>query len=626
MKITRVILFLVVALVAVTHRSDGQQARPVAEQLKLAGAMPVGAMVYIQARDLSALMKAWLSSAIHEKFYKSASFNAFSQSRIYLKLQDRRTDFETALGFGLDESRLAELAGGMSAISIYDIGNLELVFITEVARERAVATALFKQAPQFQERPSANGVYYVRDVTTDGGQLRQQFCFAYVSGKLVVTTTEGLMVRTLANIKAEGADSLLANVMATLEGTKGFASHEFTMWLDQSRLNRNRHFNSYWIHNNVTGTADSSLARIESGILDLRITPQGMSEQRWFKVADKAERGNDAGTMSANQASALLRFAPADSQFVEVRAQSSGEVLNNAISQALFGKLPVGSITRPNSSDYTRSNSSNEDDYVTRTERYSKLDTRFDIDVDDEQAPKRGAEHGAGNSLASLSNKKEAARPLPDFNSILARLSPAGYSELGRSKAEAGKPFVRFERAVVIEMKSDAGLDRAAIERVITDEMRARFVVAGIDPKLAWQDDAAVRYLAQSLLEQGAAYSISGKYLVLASSKEFVRDIVQAASAPAQAAAPKIDEALEFYALLRVAEAKPVFDKLMSKLDGKEEKGAANPNEDEEDSSGNIKFFSENLSSLISASTIRELRIHRATSGAIMTEQLTYLW
>jgi hypothetical protein len=297
--------------------------------------------------------------------------------------------------------------------------------------------------------------------------------------------------------------------------------------------------------------------------------------------------------------------------------------LNAAISQALFGKLPAGTADRPAVADHTRSNSSNDDEHVARTERYSTLDARFDIDVDDEQAPKRGQAPGKQQSSATPGPRPTA----PDFGSILSRLSPVGYSELVRSKVEAGKPFVRFERAVVIEMKSDAGLDRAALERAITDEMRARFVVAGIDPRLAWQDEAAVRYLAQSLLEQGTAYSVSGKYMVFASSKEFARDIVQAAAMPAQESATKIDGALEFYALVRVAQAKPVFDKLMSKLDGKEEVSAPKPDGDEDEESGRtINFFSENLSSLISASTVREVRIRRETSGAMTSERLVYSW
>src|SRR4029078_175796 len=178
MRIRNLTVLTVIAFLALAHQSDGQQTRPVAEQLKLAGVMPRGAMVYVQANNLSALMKPWLASPVRSQFYDSASFAAFQKSRIYLKLQDRKKDFESAIGIGLDESRLAELAGRASAVSIYDIGKIELVFVTEVPRARAVASALFKQAPQFSER-SANGTsYYVRDVTADGGRLTQQGCFS----------------------------------------------------------------------------------------------------------------------------------------------------------------------------------------------------------------------------------------------------------------------------------------------------------------------------------------------------------------------------------------------------------------------------------------------------------------
>jgi hypothetical protein len=57
------------------------------------------------------------------------------------------------------------------------------------------------------------------------------------------------------------------------------------MWLDQARLNRNRYFGNYWIHHN----ADGALANIESGLIDLRITREGMSEQRWFKTGLEVE-------------------------------------------------------------------------------------------------------------------------------------------------------------------------------------------------------------------------------------------------------------------------------------------------------------------------------------------------
>lgn len=614
MKPNRIILLIVVAISALAFRSDGQQAQPIAEQLRLAGVMPRGAMVYVQASDLSALMKMWLASPVRSKFYDSASFAAFEKSRIYLKLQDRKKDFESVIGVSIDEGRLAELAGRASAVSIYDIGKIELVFVTEVPRARAVASTLFKQAPQYQER-SADGIsYYVRDVATDGGRLNEQFCFAYVEGKLIVTTTEGLMIRAIANVKSPGAESLLSDVVALAGSSNGFAAHEVTMWLDQARLNHNRYFDNYWIHHNATG----ALANIESGLIDLRFSREGMFEQRWFKLADNGSQ-SEAGSVSADDANRLMKFAPADSQLVEVRADAgSGAAL--AIEQALFGKLPDQSWSPAEIPDRTRS--STKDDEKTRAQRYSQLDSRFDVDVDDEQAPKRGP------AASSQESKKKSKEPAANefakrAGAILAGAASGNYCEMVRSRTEAGKPFVTFDRAVIVQLKTGAALDREALERAITGELHARFVVAGTEPKLVWQDEGAVRSVAQTLLQQGAAYSLSGSYLVLASNKEFASDILRASKATSPAAG-KADGPIGFYALLRVAAAKPAFDTLMSKLDGRTPRTKAARKDDEENRE--IKFFSENVSSLVAATAISEIRLSRQTSGRVMTEHLVYSW
>lgn len=617
MRAAKLIILIAVAMFALSHRSDGQQARPLNDQLRLSGAMPRGALVYVQARDLSSLMKTWLASPVRTKFYDSASFKAFSEAHVYLKLQSRRQDIEKAIGVGVDESRLAELAGGPSAAAIYNIGNIEVIFVTELARERAIITSLFKQIPQFQERSSDGGPYYVREVATDGGRLNQQFCFAYAGGKLVVTTTEGLMIRSLAAIKQNGSDSLLADVMATAEKARGFSANEVTMWLDQAKLNQAQLFRSYWIYRNINQSKDSSgasepLANIESGLIDLRITPQGLGERRWFVMKGESKRG----VLSNEQANGLLRFGHPSAQLVELRAMSdSRSSLNAAVSEALFGKLPDAASISNQLTD--RSDSG--DDSGSRSERYSRLDNRFDIDVDDEQAPVKAREESEVSSQKTTTTGSTFEK---SFDSIVAAVSPAGYSELVRSKVEAGRPFVRFERALVIEMKDGATIDRSAIERAVIDELRTRFVIAGVDPRLAWQDEAGVRFVAQSLLEQGAAYAISGKYLVLSSSREFVKDILQFSATP-PAASAALDGTTEYFALVRVGNAKPVFDSLMNKLDGKTATRAATQSDDETEE---VNFFSDNLSSFIAASSVREMRVRRETADGVMIERVAYTW
>ena len=615
MKTMKIILLIMIAVFAVSHQSDGQQARPLAEQLRLAGVMPRGALVYLQVRDLNALMKMWTASPKHDAFYNSATYKHYEKSSIYQKFQNRKDDLEKAIGFGIDESRLAEFAGGASAVAMYDIGKLELVFVTEVAREKAIATMLFKNAPQFQERPSKSGAYYVREITTDNGNLRQQFCFAYTDGKLIVTTTEGLMIRALANSKAAGDDAALADVLDIANKVRGFSTHDLTLWVDQKKLNQNRHFKSYWIHHNSNEQAADSLAKIDSGLLDLRFSTEGINEQRWFKMT---EAGGKTATLSSEQATAFARFAPADAHLIEMRA-GADEALNEAAAQALFGKEFDESQASAENNSSSSSNSSDEtNEKGKRVLAYSNLDARFDRDVDDALA--KASVRYPDNKEKAKSQDAKTANPLE------AMLKNAvNYSEMARSKDEVGKPFVHFERAVIVEMKSS--VDKAALEHTIADEMRDRFVVAGIDPQLTWQEEGVVRYLSQSLLEQSAAYAVSGKYLILASSREFVRDILQA-SATADAKA-KIDGAAEFYAIARVMAAKPVFDKLMKKLDGKSSTPAKADKADTEEEEGDgqeIKFFSDNLSSFIAASAIREMRFRRNTDSGLMSERVTYSW
>jgi hypothetical protein len=665
MKIIRLSLLTVLMLGALLHQSDGQQALPLEEQLKLAGVMPKGALLYIQARDFSALMKRWLASPVRKDFYASPSFDAFSRSHLYVKLQNRKADFDQALGFSLGEDRLAELAGGASALSVYDIGKLELVFVTEIPRAKAIQSALFKAAPHFEQRSASGASYYVHEVTTDGGRLNQEFCFAYSGSKLIVTTTEGLMARALGAATAAGADSLLSDVLASGKQAPGFSAHNITLWVDQAKLNKNRHFINYWIYHNTGESEDNSISNIENGLIDLDLGSDGMRERRWFVLkAGDAPKPAGKASISAEDAAGLMRFAPAGVGMAEVNGPPrSNQGLGEAVSRTLFGKLPDESATGTGTPNTTTS--TQETNGEQRSDRYSQLDERFDMDVDDDTGVQSAAAAVPSAASASTSpginrsgsNSGSAADPAKRFGNNIAAfldsIAPAGYCEIVRSTTtglDAGKPFVGFERAVVIQMKSGATVDRTLLERTITDELRSRFIIAGVQPPLEWKDEAAVRYLAQSLLEQGSSYCVSGKYLVLTSSKEFARDILRAASTtakPVAPAAPKLTGPVDLYAVIHIADAKPVFDSLMAKLDrGASQSdatatsgtdGTTNEDQSQDDQSQDddtqkgdqkkeVKFFSDNISSFIKASAIREVRLQRATTGSVMSERVTYSW
>ena len=614
----RIGILIVIALFAVVHNSDGQQPRSVSQQLQLAGLAPRGALLYLQTRDLGALMRQWLASPVRKTFYESPSYSAFSSSHIFLKLQSRKEDFEKGIGFGLSEERLAELAGGTSAVAIYDVGNLELVFITEVPRERAIATILFKELPKFQERSSPNGVYYVREVTADGGRINQQFCFAYNEGRLIVTTTEGLMIRTLGNAKAAGDDSMLQDVVALAEKARGFSTHEVTLWTDQKLLNENRHFRSYWIHPNPPATGigsrsplEARTSEMEAGLMDLRITPQGLTEQRWFSI--KPGGWTAANEVPTEQANAILKMVPADAQLVELRkSNSDGSQAVSGIARTLFAEMASGSVEPPDLSHH--SDDDDEDGSSGSQDRYSNLDRRFDVDVDDTASVPASASSTPQPSTAVLDSGQRFRESLTRF---AAAIGGAGFCELARSKNDPGRPFVRFERAIVIA--TPATIDRSLLENAVTEELRSRFVVMGMQPSLTWRDEGGIRYVAQSLLDQGAAYSTVPGFVIISTSREFARDIAAGAARPVE---PAVTGTVGYYGIVRVASAKPVFDALMNKLDGKSASGAKTDSDEEE----SIKFFSDNISSLIRSSMIREIRVRRDVDSDLLTERLSYSW
>ncbi|HMG36216.1 MAG TPA: hypothetical protein VKM94_19925 [Blastocatellia bacterium] len=605
----KLVILVLLIVVASTISSDAQQTAPLAEQLKLATAMPSGAMLYIQTRDLGGLMRHWLSSPVRKGYYDSKSFSAFSHSHLFLKLQDRKKDFETALGFGLDEQRLAELAGGPSALALYDIGKIELVMLTEMGRPRAVASTLFKHAPQFEERSAGGASYYVRQVTADGGRLNQQFCFAYSDGKLVITTTEGLMIRVLANLKSPGDDSLGSTIIKTAESADGFAAHDITMWLDQQKLNANRLFRSYWIHHNV-----DELATYESGLLDLRLSAQGISEQRWFKKKSSAQNQSEA---AAVELSTLVRFAPADTQLVEVIGSPAlPDELPAEVARVLFGDLPESA--GPTAGVPGRTGSAPENSESAKKLRYGFLDNRFDQDVDDPDATDNRQKPGSTNAAARESGFDK------NLKKILGTGASGAYATFARSSVDAHSPFVKFERGLVISLNSNSQVDRAALEKAISTELVERFVISGSQAEFRWEEEGGVRYVAQSLLEKGAAYAIKDNYLVLASSREFASDMLKVAEGTPKGQR-EAQQAAVRYASIRIDAAKPVFDVLMQKLDRPVAGGPVDTSDDQ-DSNRHIALFSENLSSMISALGFKRVAVTDQATAGWLREQVAYEW
>lgn len=603
--------------------SDSAPQREHAPPLKLARMMPKGALVYVQSRDLAGQLNLWRTSQLYEKYFSSKSYRAFQQSRLFLKLQSRTAEFETALGFAFTEESLAMLAGGESAIAVYDLGRLEMVVASEMAQPKAYATTLFANAKNFDERTTPSGTaYFIREFGADGGRTLQRVGFAYAGGKLILASSESLLQRTLENAGAkQDSDRLSDETAVTIAKSHGFVPHDVTLWLNQSKLNANHYFKSYWIHDNV-----AELSKYQTGLIDLQLTANEWRERRWFVLSSaEGEQSGESqaarnGTPRSDPLVTLARFAPTNAQLMEAQPTHANDPrFAESVSTALFGELPNTKpiAAPPPTTQRDPASGSEEDTQVAG--RYRHLDSRFDRDIDDEAAVK----------LANDVNERVEAtkRFTAGLAPVFADARPVAYAVFQSPQLAADGLFVKFNRAVVVEMASGNALDTRKLEAAITAELDSRFVIGGAPERIAWQAEKGVRNLRQTLLEQGGAYAVSGNKVIIASNQEYCASLLAQAN---MAATYKIEltAPLSRFALVRPALIRPVFVKLSRVLDAKAtspETAEQTGNEEGEGSSGAIAFFSDNLVSLLDvAQRLREASYESAVSGGVLQEVIVY--
>src|SRR5258707_14706290 len=114
-------------------------------------------MIFLVGANFAGLLQVWGYSAEKPAWLKCDNSSVFSRSRLFLRLSEAQTEFEAAASLPPDMSLLTSIAGGQSALAIYDIGKLELLYITRLASAKAIETALWKTRTSYETRTSAGG-------------------------------------------------------------------------------------------------------------------------------------------------------------------------------------------------------------------------------------------------------------------------------------------------------------------------------------------------------------------------------------------------------------------------------------------------------------------------------------
>ena len=581
----------------------------------LANDLPRGAVVYAQFANLPALLDQWDHSQLKDRYLNSTNYKQLQHRHLLLKLISRWEEFNNALGFQLDISTITGAAETKAAVAVYDIGQLDLVFIAPLSEEKTALTQFFNNKNQFEEIETPGGaIYYRQAVEADRGRQKQVLAFATLNGRFILSSNESLLLRTIANINRQNSKDTLAADPAFTNLSHKLKPHFVTVWVDQAKLNHDYYFKHYWLPQNA-----DQLQGIRAGMFDLEQQKGSWIEHREFLTTGK---GHQIETpISPAELQRLYSMVPADTPLVRVRALASNSSLSaTLLRDTLFDTAPDEKVQTSESwswqsysSDDFYSNDSDDEDY----DRYSYLDNRYDSSIDDAyDARVTEPDEPGGNPVAAELEQQF----FTNVQASLASARPSTAVLATRPHTTDGPLFVEFRRVAIIHLQMGGNLKRDLLEKAIALAAQGRLTVAGPASEPAWENrkegEHAWRQLRLPMLGWEICYAIKDGELIVANSAELLQSVLDSSShKPLELPVGATDD----LTIVRLDQRKSAFDNIMNRLDND---AAQQPPE----SKSSETFFSGNIGSLLDvASDLNRIEITRRTSSDGIHEEIHFV-
>jgi hypothetical protein len=288
--------------------------------------VPEGALLYIEAKDFSELLKHWSASPEKAQWLKSDNYRVFSNSRLFLRLGKASDEFAAAAGVPPSMQFLNDAAGKESALAIYNIGNLEFLYVTRLASGKFLESALWQSRNKFQPRTSAGKPFFTRKDEESGRVV----AFAVVGDYLVLGTREDLVASTLELLAGGKARPLeqegwYTHAIAAAPGAAG----DLRMVLNLEKIAVTPHFRTYWVQQNIT-----EMQSYASAVCDLYREGSVYREER--VILPKKTVEDESALRATEQAvSSLLTMVPRESGFYRAAPVTRKEALAAVVQKVL---------------------------------------------------------------------------------------------------------------------------------------------------------------------------------------------------------------------------------------------------------------------------------------------------
>jgi len=415
--------------------------------------MPEGALLYIEAKDFSGLLKAWNSSREKAEWLESDNHSVFSQSRLFLRLQKFFQRFGAVTGMPADTEFVTAAAGNESALALYDIGKIQFVYITHLKSRDFLNSALWQSRNKFQTRVAGGITFFLR--SDDEG--KQMMAFAVAGDYLVLSTREDLMVRALQLVDRQPERSLsqeawYSAAVAGAPKTRG----ELHMVLDMKKIAMEPHFRTYWVQQNITEMQSYSAA-----VSDLYCEGKTYREERMLVRKSGAERERAGGDRPSQAVAELLSMVPEHYGFYQARAADSDEILE-VLQKIVLPHQPEDVTSERNAPQVVLTSG--------EVSSESDLETRIDISAN------RGMELSAGPS--ALKKQLDVADPM-------------AFLEVQSTQQNTDGGLLNMPRLLVVNAATPWDAD--GVEQAIRSELATGLSVSKLG--LQWRQVNDQRYL-----------------------------------------------------------------------------------------------------------------------------------
>lgn len=285
---------------------------------------PSQALLTLESADFAALVNQWNASPEKRAWLASDAYRQYAVSRFALRLTEAQQGFAAAASAPIDMTALSQLAGARTVFALYNIGEMEFLYVTELPEARFAQSLLARRRTGLSPRQAAGRDYFV----ATGSDPRRNLSFAAHNGYLLLATSERLLAEALTRMATPNTASGLAADdwyarAATLAGSPG----DLRLTTNLDALARAPHFRSYWIQRNR-----AEFAPFLASVSDLDRTPARWSERRiLLRKQPQSAAPSDAALWST-----LLRGVPPTAGLYRAWQKPETEFAASLIARKLF--------------------------------------------------------------------------------------------------------------------------------------------------------------------------------------------------------------------------------------------------------------------------------------------------